>query len=182
MQWQQCVARDLSGLILPTWFAFSSAQLPTRRARFPRTSRGSPLFTYGDLPRNSLRGPGINNWDISLVKTTKITESKSLEFRSEFFNTFNHVQYYRVDDSGGSPTFGQVLADRGPRIIQLALKFLFLSDVRRASRLGGDPDVAQAENEKARGGWITSGLFFHSTPDKKFKSSKSLYLPRPMGR
>jgi outer membrane receptor protein involved in Fe transport len=91
----------------------------------PADQPGIPLFTYGDLPRNSLRGPGINNWDISLVKTTKITESKSLEFRSEFFNTFNHVQYYRVDDSGGSPTFGQVLADRGPRIIQLALKFYF---------------------------------------------------------
>ena len=45
VQWQQCVARDLSRLILPTWFAFSSAQLPTRRARFPRTSRGFPLFT-----------------------------------------------------------------------------------------------------------------------------------------
>lgn len=91
----------------------------------PMDQPGIPLFTYGDLPRNSLRGPGINNWDISLIKDTKITESKSIEFRSEFFNAFNHVQYYRVDDSGGSPTFGQVLADRGPRIIQLALKFYF---------------------------------------------------------
>jgi outer membrane receptor protein involved in Fe transport len=86
---------------------------------------GIALFTYGDTPRNYIRGPGINNWDMSFVKTTKITESKSLEFRSEFFNAFNHVQFFRIDNSGGSPTFGQVLNDRGARIIQLALKFYF---------------------------------------------------------
>lgn len=86
---------------------------------------GIPLFTYGNTPRNFIRGPGINNWDLSIVKGTKITESKSLEFRAEFFNAFNHVQFFRIDNAGGSPTFGQVLSDRGPRIIQLALKFYF---------------------------------------------------------
>ncbi|MGA7854219.1 MAG: carboxypeptidase regulatory-like domain-containing protein [Candidatus Acidiferrales bacterium] len=109
----------------PTNMVCSPCPTSDPTCALPADQPGIPLFTYGDLPRNSLRGPGINNWDISLVKSTKITESKSLEFRSEFFNTFNHVQYYRVDDSGGSPTFGQVLADRGPRIIQLALKFYF---------------------------------------------------------
>lgn len=91
----------------------------------PADQPGIPLFTYGDTPRNFIRGPGINNWDLSIVKGTKITESKSLEFRAEFFNAFNHVQFFRIDNAGGSPTFGQVLTDRGPRIIQLALKFYF---------------------------------------------------------
>ena len=86
---------------------------------------GIPLLTFGDLSRNSIRGPGINNFDISLVKKTPIRESKSLEFRAEFFNAFNHTQFYRVDNAGGSSTFGQVLSDRGPRLIQLALKFYF---------------------------------------------------------
>ncbi|HEX2777647.1 MAG TPA: carboxypeptidase regulatory-like domain-containing protein [Candidatus Acidoferrales bacterium] len=86
---------------------------------------GIPLFTFGDLSRNSIRGPGINNFDISLVKKTPIRETKSLEFRAEFFNAFNHTQFFRVDNSGLSSTFGQVLSDRGPRIIQLALKFYF---------------------------------------------------------
>ena len=86
---------------------------------------GIPLFTYGDLPRNSLRGPGINNFDMSLVKKTQIRESKSIEFRAEFFNAFNHTQFLKVDNSGGSSTFGQVISDRGPRVIQFGLKFYF---------------------------------------------------------
>jgi hypothetical protein len=86
---------------------------------------GIPLLTFGDLPRNSLRGPGINNWDISLMKNTKIAETKSFEVRAEFFNAFNHTQFLRVDDQGGSSTFGQVLTDRGPRVIQFGAKFYF---------------------------------------------------------
>jgi hypothetical protein len=86
---------------------------------------GIPLFTYGNLGRNSLRGPGINNWDGSIIKNTHLTESKVIEFRAEFFNAFNHTQFYRVDDAGGSSTFGQVLSDRGPRLIQFGLKLYF---------------------------------------------------------
>jgi hypothetical protein len=86
---------------------------------------GIPLFTYGDLPRNFLRGPGINNFDMSLVKKTQIRESKSIEFRTEFFNAFNHTQFLKVDNQGGSSTFGQVITDRGPRVIQFGLKFYF---------------------------------------------------------
>jgi hypothetical protein len=86
---------------------------------------GIPLFTYGNLGRNSLRGPGINNFDTSIIKNTHITESKVVEFRAEFFNTFNHTQFFRVDDNGGSATFGQVTEDRGPRLIQFGLKLYF---------------------------------------------------------
>ena len=87
---------------------------------------GIPLFTYGNLGRNSVWGPGINNWDMSIVKKTAIGEgSKSVEFRAEFFNAFNHVQFYKIDNAGGSATFGQVLTDRGPRLIQFGLKFYY---------------------------------------------------------
>ena len=88
-------------------------------------ANGIPLFTYGNLGRNSLRGPGIDNFDTSIIKNTHLTESKVIEFRAEFFNTFNHTQFLRVDDVGGSPTFGQVTEDRGPRIIQFGLKLYF---------------------------------------------------------
>jgi hypothetical protein len=83
------------------------------------------FFSYGDLGRNTLRGPGIDNYDMSVTKKTNISENKSVEFRAEFFNIFNHTQFYRVDNGGGSPTFGQVIADRGPRLIQFGLKFYF---------------------------------------------------------
>ncbi len=99
---------------------------------------GVPLFSYGDMGRNVLRGPGINDWDISLMKNFKITESKSVQFQSNFFNAFNHTQFFGPTLGGGalggSALFGQVTTDstpsnspyyRGPRIIQFALKIFF---------------------------------------------------------
>jgi len=83
------------------------------------------LASFGNLGRNTLRGPGINNWDISFLKKIKFAESKSLEFRAEFFNAFNHVQFLNPDNQGFSSTFGQVSQTRGPRLIQFGLKFYF---------------------------------------------------------
>jgi hypothetical protein len=84
-----------------------------------------PLFSFGNAPRNFLRGPGINNYDLSIVKKTNVTESKSLEFRAEFFNAFNHVQFLNPNTAGGSGTFGQITTDRNPRLIQFGLKLYF---------------------------------------------------------
>jgi hypothetical protein len=88
-----------------------------------------PLFSHGDMGRNALRGPGINNWDVSIRKTTALTEGKSLEFRGEFFNAFNHTQFYsptlQSGTEGGSDQFGQITTDRGARIVQFALKLYF---------------------------------------------------------
>ncbi len=87
---------------------------------------GVPLFTFGTLPRNSLRGPGINNWDISFFKNTPFGESKSLQFRAEFFNAFNHTQFANPYNFGFTSTFGQVVSTReAARIIQFGLKFYF---------------------------------------------------------
>jgi hypothetical protein len=84
-----------------------------------------PLFTFGNSGRNSVRGPGRNNFDLTIGRTFKFGESKSVEFRSEFFNAFNHAQFMNPDHSGGSSTFAQITQARDPRIIQLALKFYF---------------------------------------------------------
>ena len=77
--------------------------------------------------------PGQYNWDMSIAKLIKIRESKTLELRGEFFNTFNHPQFsfnpvddpaLSAQDAGGS-TFGQVtVSSVNPRLIQL-VKFLF---------------------------------------------------------
>jgi hypothetical protein len=83
------------------------------------------IASYGNLGRNTLIGPGINNWDISFMKKIKFMESKSLEFRAEFFNAFNHVQFLNPDAQGFSSTFGQISQTRGPRLIQFALKYYF---------------------------------------------------------
>lgn len=82
---------------------------------------------FGNLGRNTMRGPGINNWDLALFKRTKLTERQQLEFRGEFFNLFNHAQFTTSADTGniGSLNFGKIQGTLDPRIIQLALRYTF---------------------------------------------------------
>ena len=84
-----------------------------------------PLFSFGNSGRNVVRGPGRNNFDLSLGRTFKISESKSVEFRSEMFNAFNHAQFFNPDHNGFDANFGQITQARDPRIVQFALKFYF---------------------------------------------------------
>jgi hypothetical protein len=82
----------------------------------------------GNAERRFFYGPAINNFDITLHKLTKIRESKTVEFRFEMFNTFNHAQFYpngSVDGNINSPTFGHVLKAAPPRIGQVGMKFNF---------------------------------------------------------
>ena len=48
---------------------------------------------YGGNGLGALRGPAQDNWDMSVAKTFKIKESQTVEFRTEFFNAFNHPQF-----------------------------------------------------------------------------------------
>lgn len=103
---------------------------PRNGKSFFNTSLFSPnaLGTQGNAPRRPFYGPGINNWDMALHKIIGVTESKSLEFRLETFNTFNHAQFdgnSSVDGNINDPTFGKVVKAASPRIMQIALKFLF---------------------------------------------------------
>jgi hypothetical protein len=86
------------------------------------------LGTQGNAARRPFYGPGINNFDVAFHKVTKLTEGKSLEFRFETFNTFNHTQFDgsgSVDGNINDATFGKVVKAAPPRISQVALKFLF---------------------------------------------------------
>ncbi len=86
--------------------------------------------TIGTSRRRFFHGPGLNNWDMALLKDTKLTETKTLQFRFEAFNVFNHAQFSANGSSGfgtvGSSGFGVISATYGqPRVLQAALKFLF---------------------------------------------------------
>ena len=82
------------------------------------------LGQFGNSSRRFFHGPGLNNWNIALLKTTKITESKELQLRFEGFNVFNHAQFQNPTGEINS-TFGVVTSARDPRIMQVAAKFLF---------------------------------------------------------
>jgi hypothetical protein len=89
-----------------------------------------PLGQIGDVMRRFFNGPGINNFNLALLKNTKITESKELQFRAEAFNIFNHAQFQIPTSSGdfnntGVDGFGYATVARDPRIMQLGLKLLF---------------------------------------------------------
>ena len=60
------------------------------------------LGQFGNSRRRFFHGPGLNNFDMGLSKTTKITESKQLELRFEAFNLFNHAQFLNPSGEIGS--------------------------------------------------------------------------------
>ena len=85
----------------------------------------SPVQQFGNAGRNIGVGPRYSDWDFSVFKNFRVTESKDIQFRAEFFNVLNHPNFRLPDSDISSPTFNQIQAALPPRVIQLALKFLF---------------------------------------------------------
>jgi Carboxypeptidase regulatory-like domain/TonB dependent receptor len=84
--------------------------------------------TPGTAKRRSFYGPGMNNFDMALLKNVRLTESKSLQFRLEGFNVFNHAQFFgpqAVDGNIDSSTFGDAINAASARVVQLGAKFTF---------------------------------------------------------
>jgi hypothetical protein len=82
--------------------------------------------TLGDSSRRFFGGPGWNNFDLSLTKDVRLTESKSLQFRAEFFNAWNHAQFGGPQGQiNSNPTFGFVTGANAGRIGQIGAKFFF---------------------------------------------------------
>jgi hypothetical protein len=80
--------------------------------------------TIGNAPRTVCCGPGINNWEFGFLKSTPIGERYRVDFRGEFFNAFNHAQFFQPEGIIGAD-FGRVRRARDPRLVQFALKFYF---------------------------------------------------------
>jgi hypothetical protein len=85
---------------------------------------------FGNLGRNTFRGPSQQNWDFSLIKNFKITERQSLRFTADFFNIWNHTNFSNpvltdVEAIGAGP-FGKITSTVGtPRLIQFSLRYAF---------------------------------------------------------
>jgi hypothetical protein len=84
------------------------------------------LGQLGNSSRRFFHGPGWNNFDLSLAKDLRLTESKSLQFRAELFNAFNHAQFSGpTGDILNKTNFGYVTSAHSPRIGQVGMKFIF---------------------------------------------------------
>lgn len=87
-----------------------------------------PLGSAGNAPHRFFFGPGMENFDTALLKTVRISDDRSLQFRLETFNTFNHAQFFgagAVNGVIGTPSFGTIVRADSPRLVQMAAKFVF---------------------------------------------------------
>jgi hypothetical protein len=93
----------------------------------PSAFTAPAVGAFGTLGHNALRGPGFDNWNLSLFKSFLLSESygSRLEFRVESFNTWNHTQFQNVSTNLGDSKFGQLTSAADPRIFQLGAKIYF---------------------------------------------------------
>ncbi len=82
-------------------------------------------LTWGNAPKSIVKGPGRDNWNLSLYKDFRFKESAGLQLRAETFNTWNHTQFTGVNNSLNGSTAGQVNNTADPRIFQLGGRIYF---------------------------------------------------------
>src|SRR5205823_12068134 len=85
-----------------------------------------PAYTFGDVGRNSVYGPGLQTLDFALVRDFNLTERMKFQFRSEFFNALNHTNLGTPDRFVNTPQFGTITEAATPgRQIQLGARLSF---------------------------------------------------------
>ena len=94
------------------WFDTSAFSLPA-------------LYTFGNAPRNSVIGPGLEEFDFSLQKDIVVKEPVRLQFRAEVYNLLNHPNFNIPNRIAFTPNFGSISSAQDSRQLQFALKLLF---------------------------------------------------------
>jgi hypothetical protein len=85
----------------------------------------TPQFAIGTASRNPVRGPSYRGVDLSFIRRVPVTSGQSLEFRAEVFNLLNTVNFGAPAAVAGTASFGTVTSALDPRVVQLAVKYLF---------------------------------------------------------
>jgi hypothetical protein len=80
---------------------------------------------FGNEQRDNIIGPRTTNLDLSIFKGIALRENKSVQFRSDFFDSLNHPLLGIPSATVSSSTYGQITSITGARIIQLSLKFIY---------------------------------------------------------
>jgi hypothetical protein len=107
-------------LINPAAFSTSAA------LRQSVTNAAGNTIRFGTLGRNTFRGPGIFNTDLSIFKNTRVTEGSKVQLGFEFFNIFNHPNFTVPSNNVNFGDFGQIKNNALPgRVVQYRFKFIF---------------------------------------------------------
>lgn len=91
----------------------------------PAAFQAPAAGTYGNLGAGNVRGPGIIRIDMGLTRTFRMSENQTLQFRAEAFNLPNHVNPDNPITALNNVNFGRIRSAADPRIVQLALKYVF---------------------------------------------------------
>jgi hypothetical protein len=83
------------------------------------------LFTFGNAPRNTVIGPGLQEFDLSIQKDIRLREAINLRFRAEAYNLFNHPNFNIPNRIALTANFGSISSAQDARQLQLALKLIF---------------------------------------------------------
>lgn len=130
----QLVPVDLSGTpsVAPRILVVSDPILPAGERTFARNFRTEAvrlpaLGTLGTLSKTLLRGPGVNNWDVSILKNFPIGDRVKFQFRGELYSALNHIQFSAFDATGAQVNgqFGQFTAAREAGQIQMSIRVQF---------------------------------------------------------
>jgi hypothetical protein len=114
-----------------SWFDGTGGGSPTAAENlyFRRVGSGQSAAEgagrYGNAGRNTIRTPGINEWNAAVFKRIAVLESHFVEIRSEFYNALNHANFRPPNVDIGSVNFGIISETRDPRIIQFVAKYEF---------------------------------------------------------
>jgi outer membrane receptor protein involved in Fe transport len=85
----------------------------------------APVFTLGSASRNPVRGPSYRDVDFALMRRVPLGRSQAVEIRAEVFNLFNTPNLGIPNAVAGASNFGTITTALDPRVVQLAVKFLF---------------------------------------------------------
>ena len=85
----------------------------------------APQFAIGSSSRNPVRGPSYCNLDVAVMRRVSLTTGKALELRGEIFNVTNTPPLGSPNTTVGAAAFGTITSAGDPRVVQVALKFIF---------------------------------------------------------
>lgn len=118
---------DPNAFVAPGCPTFRTATNPNPTGPRLVCQNGLPgQYVQGNAARNSLKMPGISNWDFALLKDTRVSERFLLQFRAEFFNGWNHTQFGDANTSLRTGDFGRISGLRtDPRELQFGVKLIW---------------------------------------------------------